>query len=60
MAKTCDKTFMPDDMTIGMVVGERLNSYKYSLHTGNVFMYTCMMAQYSFCSQYNKFLCTLF
>ena len=30
MAETCDKIFMPEDMTIGMVVGERLNCFKYS------------------------------
>ena len=53
MTKTCDKTFMPDDMTIGLVVGERLNSFKYSYVSGHVFMYTHMMTQCSFCSQCN-------
>ena len=28
MAETCDKTFTLEDMTVGMVVGERLNSFK--------------------------------
>ena len=26
MAKTCDKTLRPEDVTVGMTVGERLNS----------------------------------
>ena len=42
MGKTCDKIFMPEDMTVGMVVGERLNSFKYSYVHGHVSMYACM------------------
>ena len=44
---------MPEDMTVGLVVGERLNSFKYSYVPGHVFMFVCMMAQCSFCSLYN-------
>ena len=53
MAETCDKIFMPEDVTVGMVVGERLNCFKYSYVPGHVSIFTCMMVQCSFCSQYN-------
>ena len=54
MAKTCGKTLQTEDMTtVGIVVGERLNSFKNSYVPGHVIMFVCMMAQCSFCSQYN-------
>ena len=39
MTKTCDMTLQPDDVTLGIVVGERLNSFKYSYVPGYVSMY---------------------
>ena len=50
MAKTCDKTLQTEDMTVGIVVSKRLNSFKNSYVPGHVFMFVCMMAQCSFCS----------
>ena len=48
MGKTCDKILKPEDVTVGMVVGERLNCFKYSYIViysyiyGHVSMYACM------------------
>ena len=39
MAKTCDKTRQPEDVTIGITVGERLNNFKYSYVPDHVSMY---------------------
>ena len=35
MAKTCDRTLQPEDVTVGLTVGERLNSFKYSYVPGS-------------------------
>ena len=36
MTKTCDMTLQPEDVTVGIVVGERLNSFKYSDVPGHI------------------------
>ena len=42
MAKTCDVALQEEDVTIGLTVGERLNSFKNSYVPGYVSMYLWM------------------
>ena len=52
MGKLCDKILKPEDATVGMAVGEGLNSLSIVMYLVMCLRMYLRLAQCSFCSQY--------